>query len=242
MLLGIPSSVNLSHNPDPRLVQPYFGGYLQDDWKIARNFTINLGLRYEFDVPRTERFNRLALLRHRRDLAARRRRARQPLLRSVAAQGRGASSSTTTNRRQVATDYNNVSPRIGFAWNFAEKTVIRGGYGIFYMPSHVQAAGHSGSSGMIGFNTQSDMIVSLDSNRTPLRTIDNPFPDGFNLPPGTRWAPRPTSGSASAAAPAASSRPTRCRTCSSGTSTCSASCRATSSRKWPTSAAAAPTC
>ena len=51
------------------------------------------------------------------------------------------------------------------------------------MPSHVQAAGHSGSAGMIGFNTQSDMIVSLDG-RTPFRTIDNPFPDGFNLPPG----------------------------------------------------------
>ena len=51
------------------------------------------------------------------------------------------------------------------------------------MPSHVQAAGHSGSSGMIGYNTQSDMIVSLDG-RTPFRTIDNPFPEGFNLPPG----------------------------------------------------------
>ena len=51
------------------------------------------------------------------------------------------------------------------------------------MPSHVQAAGHSGSAGMMGFNTQSDMIVSLDG-RTPFRYIDNPFPDGFNLPPG----------------------------------------------------------
>ena len=36
---------------------------------------------------------------------------------------------------------------------------------------------------MMGFNSQSNMIVSLD-NRIPLRTIDNPFPDGFNLPPG----------------------------------------------------------
>ena len=87
------------------------------------------------------------------------------------------------NRRQVATDYNNVSPRVGFAWNVADKTVVRAGYGIFYMPSHVQAAGHSGSAGMMGFSTQSDMIVSLDG-RTPFRTIDNPFPDGFNLPPG----------------------------------------------------------
>ena len=88
------------------------------------------------------------------------------------------------NRRQVDTDYNNISPRLGLAWNVADKTVVRSGWGIFYMPSHVQAAGHSGSAGMMGFNTQSDMIVSLDG-RTPFRTIDNPFPDGFNLPPGS---------------------------------------------------------
>ena len=49
------------------------------------------------------------------------------------------------NRRQVDTDYNNFSPRLGLAWNVADKTVIRSGWGIFYMPSHVQAAGHSGS-------------------------------------------------------------------------------------------------
>jgi hypothetical protein len=183
MLLGIPSGVNLSHNPDPASSSAYFGGYLQDDWKLARNFTINLGLRYEFDTPRTERFNRLASFDED---------ATSPLAGAVPAnpffdpsQLRGAVVVVDeNNRQQVDTDYDNVSPRIGFAWNFAEKTVVRGGYGIFYMPSHVQAAGHSGSSGMIGYNTQSDMIVSVDSNRTPLRYIDNPFPDGFNLPPG----------------------------------------------------------
>jgi outer membrane receptor protein involved in Fe transport len=61
MLLGIPSDI--SHNPDPASASSYFGGYLQDDWKLTRNFTVNLGLRYEFDVPRTERFNRLATTR-----------------------------------------------------------------------------------------------------------------------------------------------------------------------------------
>ena len=183
MLLGIPSGFNLSHNPDPASASSYFGGYLQDDWKLARNFTINLGLRYEFDSPRTERFNRLAYFDET---------ATSPIASQVPANGvfdpsqlKGAVVfMDEDNRQQVDTDYDNVSPRIGFAWNLADKTVVRGGYGIFYMPSHVQAAGHSGSSGMIGYNTQSDMIVSIDSNRTPLRYIDNPFPDGFNLPPG----------------------------------------------------------
>ena len=88
-----------------------------------------------------------------------------------------------SNRRQVDTDLNNFGPRLGASWNVTPRTVVRSAYGVFYMPSHVQAAGHSGSAGMMGFNSQSNMIVSLD-NRIPLRTIDNPFPDGFNLPPG----------------------------------------------------------
>ena len=182
MLLGIPSGVNLSHNPSPASSSSYWAGYLQDDWKPASNLTVNLGLRYEFDVPRTERFNRLSYFDPE---------APSPLAGLVPrndffdpAQLKGAVVFVDDgNRRQVDTDYNNVSPRIGLAWNLAAKTVVRSAYGIFYMPSHVQAAGHSGSAGMMGFNTQSDMIVSLDG-RTPFRTIDNPFPDGFNLPPG----------------------------------------------------------
>jgi hypothetical protein len=182
MLLGIPSSVNLSHNPSPASASSYWSGYFQDDWKLARNLTVNLGLRYEFDVPRTERFNRLSYFDQN---------ARSPLAGVVPANAFFDSSQLTgavvfvdeENRRQVDTDYNNISPRIGLSWNVADKTVIRSGYGVFYMPSHVQAAGHSGSAGMMGYNTQSDMIVSLDG-RTPFRTIDNPFPAGFNLPPG----------------------------------------------------------
>ncbi|HKX28397.1 MAG TPA: hypothetical protein VJ302_11915, partial [Blastocatellia bacterium] len=88
------------------------------------------------------------------------------------------------HRQQTPTDLNNFGPRIGFAYNVTNKTVIRAAYGIFYMPSALQAAGHSGSAGMLGYNSQSNMIVSVDSNRTPANYLSNPFPNGFNLPVG----------------------------------------------------------
>jgi Carboxypeptidase regulatory-like domain/TonB dependent receptor len=182
MLLGIPNTGQMSHNPTPASASSYWAWYLQDDWKVTRKLTVNLGLRYELDVPRTERFNRLSYF----DLAA-----PSPIAGIVPpnsffnpADLRGALVfADAERRRQVPTDLNNFGPRIGFAFNVTDRTSIRSAYGIYYMPSHVQAAGHSGSSGMMGFNSQSTMIVSLDG-RVPLRTIDNPFPDGFNLPPG----------------------------------------------------------
>ena len=182
MLLGIPSNGQISHNPSPASSSSYWASYIQDDWRITKNLTINLGLRHEFDVPRTERFNRLSYF----DQAA-----PSPIANRVPANPFFNPSQLAgalvfmddNNRRQVDTDLNNFGPRIGASWNVTPKTVVRSAYGVFYMPSHVQAAGHSGSAGMMGFNSQSNMIVSLDG-RVPLRTIDNPFPDGFNLPPG----------------------------------------------------------
>jgi hypothetical protein len=183
MLLGIPSNGQMSHNPTPASASSYWAGYVQDDWRVSRKLTINAGLRYEFDVPRTERFNRLSYFDQT---------AVSPIASQVPANPffnpadlRGAVVFVDDdNRRQVETDHNNFGPRIGVSYTLSPNTVVRSAYGVFYMPSHVQAAGHSGSAGMMGFNSQSNMIVSLDG-RVPLRTIDNPFPDGFNLPPGS---------------------------------------------------------
>jgi hypothetical protein len=187
MLLGVPSSGQMSHNPTPASASSYWATYVQDDWHLSRKLTINLGLRYEFDVPRTERFNRLSYF----DFDA-----PSPIAGLVPPNPffnpgalRGAVVFVDENhRRQVPTDRNNFGPRVGVVYKVAEQTVIRTAYGLYYMPSHVQAAGHSGSGGMMGFNSQSNMIVSLDG-RSPLRTIDDPFPDGFNLPPGNSLGP-----------------------------------------------------
>ncbi len=189
-LLGVPGNSNsatagggtLSHDPTPASSSPYWGFYAEDSWKFSTKLTLTLGLRYELDIPRTERFNRYGVF----DFEA-----ASPLAGKVTstlfngANLKGAVNFVTAdNRRQVPIDKNNFGPRIGFAYNITPRTVIRGAYGISYSPSAYQAAGHTGSAGMVGFRTASQMVVSLDG-RVPVTFLDNPFPAGFNLPTGS---------------------------------------------------------
>lgn len=190
-LLGIPGSSNsttagggtLSHDPSPASSSPYWGFYAEDSWRVTPKFTATLGLRYELDIPRTERYDRYGSFDF--DVASplRGQVPANPYFNSADLKG-GVEFVTADNRRQVPTDKNNFGPRIGFAYTITPKTVVRGAYGISYSPSAYQAAGHTGSSGMIGFRTASQMIVSLDG-RVPVAFLDNPFPSGFNLPTGT---------------------------------------------------------
>jgi len=182
LLIGVPSSGNISHDPTPASASPYWAWYFEDNWKVTPKFTVTLGLRYDLDIPRAERFDRYSVF----DFSA-----TSPIADRVPANEfftkaalRGAIRFVDAdNRHQVPTDKNNWGPRIGFAYNFASHTVVRAAYGIYYAPSGFQAAGHTGSSGMIGFRTSSNMVVSLDG-RTPIAFLDNPFPIGFNLPTG----------------------------------------------------------
>jgi hypothetical protein len=93
------------------------------------------------------------------------------------------------HRRQVATDSNNWGPRFGFAYHALPKTVVRGAYGILYSPSVMQASGTSGSGGVEGFQSTSNMNVSFDNGRTIAAFLKNPFPSGYNLPLGSAAGP-----------------------------------------------------
>src|SRR5439155_17563442 len=158
----------------------YWGFYVQDDWKLTPKLTVNLGYRYDFDVPRTERLDRLSFF----DLGA-----SSPLAGVVPANPffdpknlTGAIAFVTPDhRRQTPTDLKHYGPRVGMAYSLTDKTVVRGAYGIFYLASGMQAAGHTGSAGMVGYRSSTSMIVSLDG-RAPIAFLDNPFPNGFNLP------------------------------------------------------------
>ena len=80
-------------------------------------------------------------------------------------------------REQWNPDRNNFAPRIGFAWNVAPKTVVRGGGGLFYA-AMTGVGGASGSFGVSGFEATTAMVTSLNGV-TPLNFLDNPYPTGI---------------------------------------------------------------
>jgi hypothetical protein len=189
MLLGVPTSGSITHSFDAAMASAYGGMYVQDDWKVSRKLTLNMGLRYDIDSPRTERYNRLSYW----DITA-----PSPIAGKVASSATcpscgnllGAMMFTTPNHRhQVAADTNNWGPRFGFAYHAFEKTVFRGAYGILYSPSVMQASGTSGSGGVEGFQSTSNMNVSFDNGRTVAAFLRNPFPTGYNLPLGAAAGP-----------------------------------------------------
>ncbi len=191
-LFGLPSNGgSMSHSFDAATASAYAGAYVQDDWRVTKKLTLNIGLRYDLDSPRTERYNRLSYWDSN---------AASPLQGQVAASAtcpncgnlRGALKFTGNGdfgRRQTSTDLNNWGPRFGFAYHAFDKTVFRGAYGILYSPSALQAAGTSGSGGVQGFQTSTTFNPTFDNGKTFVANLSNPSPGGFNLPQGAKAGP-----------------------------------------------------
>ncbi|MDZ7637789.1 MAG: hypothetical protein U5J83_06000 [Bryobacterales bacterium] len=179
MLLGTGTSGNvLIRNWKNVAAQSmYHGLYFQDDWRITSKLTLNLGARYDLDLPRTERYNRMNWFE---DSAA------SPLAGQVPGFSdlRGGVRFVGVDgnpRSQFNKDLNNLSPRLGFAYQLDSKTVIRGAYGHFFGPSR-QAA--QGTVGPFGFRVEYPWVTSVDGI-TPFNTLRNPYPEGFSGVPGS---------------------------------------------------------
>jgi hypothetical protein len=85
-------------------------------------------------------------------------------------------------RRDGNLDTNNFAPRFGFAWGVAPKTVVRGGYGLFYASQII----NSSFLGQVSaFDSVTPYVGTIDSGATPFTTLSNPFPNGIIVPPGS---------------------------------------------------------
>ncbi|MEK7406899.1 MAG: carboxypeptidase-like regulatory domain-containing protein [Acidobacteriota bacterium] len=189
-LLGIPTGGYIDRNPSYAEQSGYLGLFLHDDWKLTRKLTVNLGLRWELEMPTTERYNRsnrgfdFAAVNPIQD-AARTSYARSPIAEAPADQFRTLGGLLFTGvggmpRGLWDVDRNNLSPRIGLAYSLRPKTVLRAGYGIFFESLGADRVDVFQQ----GFSQRTNLTPSLDNGLTFRATLASPFPDGLLEPAG----------------------------------------------------------
>jgi len=187
-LLGMPTSGQYDVNAWRQNKNNYYSFFLQDDFRVSSNLTLNLGLRLEGETPTTERYNRTingfdnttASPIAAKAIAAY---TANPIAELPASQFKvngGPLFAGSGNTGIYSTRKANFSPRFGFAWTpgFISKTVLRGGVGIFYFPYGI--AGNQAP----GFSQTTPFVATNDGYLTPAATLANPFPNGIQQPTG----------------------------------------------------------
>jgi hypothetical protein len=147
-----------AHNPITMRTQAY-EGYFEDDWRIARNVTVNLGLRYEYNTPSVDPRNAASDLNFQTGQIV-----------QVGTNG--------VTRSGIRPDYNHFGPRVGVAWSPLQRLVIRSGYGIYY------DSGMFTVPSALYFNPPQFNLFVYSVQAGPL-SLENPFPStlGFTPPP-----------------------------------------------------------
>ncbi len=172
-LLGLPNSGETAALPVPdvQIRYQYYSGFVNDNWKLTNRLTLNLGMRYEVPIGFHFANNQFSSV----DLT----------IPNAAAGGlpgamvfAGPGAGRTGTKRFYPTDFSNFGPRAGFAYKLTDKTVLRGGYGIYY-----QTLGNGGCGCTLGFAGAPTQIFSDGLSGA----FD--FSGGVPVPPGTARPP-----------------------------------------------------
>jgi len=186
-LLGIPSG-QMQRSASYATQDKFAGLFIQDDWRVTSKLTFNLGLRYEYESPETERFNRAVRGFDRTTISpiaaqARATYAANPIPELPLDQFQvlgGLMFAGPSNRELWEGQKTNFLPRVGVAYQISEKTVVRAGYGVFYDTIGVNRS----PAIQTGFTATTPINASLDNGLTYIATTANPFPNGLQSPLG----------------------------------------------------------
>lgn len=175
LLLGYPASGAIYTSTKLTQFADYYGAYIQDDFRVAPKLTLNLGLRWEHETGLQEANNGILV---NFDGSA-----TNPLAADVTGiTPKGVAQYAGTGGKTSAGDpYSNKwGPRFGFAYQLNSKTVLRGGYGIFWAPQFALGAPIA----TVGYNQTTPYVASTNNNQTPANSLSNPFPSGILQPAG----------------------------------------------------------
>jgi hypothetical protein len=174
LLLGYPSAGTMTLNSRFDNYLNYYGGFIQDDWRISDKLTLNYGVRLEHETGLRERNNQIATGFDRVTPS--------PLNVTIPAdplagtparqvlgglQFAGVDGAPEEVGKPPAIKW---SPRVGFAYSLSQQTVVRGGYGLFWAPWQ---------SGVLTADGYSATTVLQQNTLVPITSIDNPFPNGL---------------------------------------------------------------
>jgi len=190
LLLGIAASGDTVRNDSSASRTRYAGLFLQDDWKVTSKLTLNLGVRYEYEGPIVERYNRSVSgfdFNATSPIAAQAMAnyANAPIPQIPPSQFRVKGGLTYAGvNGQPSGLYNapalNFAPRFGLAYLIDKRTVLRGGYGIFFDQLGITTQ----SPIQTGYSQTTNMVPTLDNGVTFVATLANPFPNGLLKPVG----------------------------------------------------------
>jgi hypothetical protein len=174
-LLGLPGGVAHVSRPLQAFTSSY-SAYVQDDMRLRKDLTVNVGLRYEYEAGLREEENRFAVAFDRDAVS--------PLaaLTGLALRG-GLRYAGVDGAHDYQGDPSRLklSPRLGVVWTLEPKTVLRGGYGLFWSPWNYPYPSPL-NYGQIGYSQSTSVLVT--NPLVPSATLDDPFPNGLVQPVG----------------------------------------------------------
>ncbi len=188
-LLGLPTSGSYTINSSSKNDSTYEVLFIQDDWHVRPNLTINAGLRWEYNSPTRERWNRQSIgfdpaATNQVTTPARAAYAKAPIAQLPASSFNptgGLLFASPDNRTPTTTTKKAFSPRFGISWTPAalhNRTVFRAGIGMFdYLYGVILPQ-------QPGFSYTNTFVSTNNSYLSPAATLSNPFPNGLQQPAG----------------------------------------------------------
>src|SRR5262245_18846365 len=193
-LLGIPSSGSKEQVTPITLYHHYYAGFVQDDWKATRNLTLNLGLRWDYETGTAETHGLISNFdpEAASHLAGRVAAPADPIIRALRPNFtdlRGLIS--FPDGPQTEYPKKRFAPRIGLAYRLGEKTVLRGGYGGFFVPYSVEQTSAIGNVFSVNMTQAFDnaQVRQPGTAAAPTLFLSDPYPGGVTAPPGRSLGP-----------------------------------------------------